>query len=105
MHYQIHTKTAEEYLNDFSEQPAEVGKVIGLTTFTTVYKVILALKNNYIAMDDTRSNLGKLHCITNTASIESTGIAVSHSTDPGALSFEHLVLAEARDTHLVWCTT
>ena len=43
MQYQIHTKTAEEYLNEFPEQPEVVGKIIGLPTFTTVYKVVVAL--------------------------------------------------------------
>jgi hypothetical protein len=104
MQYQRRTKTAEEYFNEFPEQPEEVGKIIGIPSFTTVYKVVLALKNNCIAMEDPRSALGKLHCIANTANLEPTGVAIPPSIDPGELSFAHLVLPQSRDTHLIWYT-
>jgi hypothetical protein len=68
-----------------------------------------ALKTNCIAMDDTRSNLGKLHCIMNTAHLESTKLIVPPSTDPGQIAFDALDLTkatfpEARDAHIIQYT-
>jgi hypothetical protein len=82
----------------------EVGKVIGQPTFTKENKVILALKTNCIAMEDTRLNLMKLHCIMDTAHLEATDDAIPPSVGPGALAFNGLVLTEARYTHLIWYT-
>ena len=40
-------------------------------------------------MEDARSNLGKLHCIMDTAHLEATLVAIPPSIDPGALTFEN----------------
>jgi hypothetical protein len=83
MQYQTTPKTVEEYLTSFPIQMEEVDKVIGRPTFTKANKVVVALKTNCITMEDTRSNLGKSHCIMNTAHLESTKQIVPPSTDPG----------------------
>jgi hypothetical protein len=85
MQYQITIKTTEEYITAFPIQTGEVDKVIGRPTFTKANKVMLALKTNCIAMEDARSNLGKLHCIINTGHLETTGANIPPSVDPGAL--------------------
>jgi hypothetical protein len=107
MQYQITTKTVEEYLTSFPIKIEEVD--IRRPTFTKANKVMVALKTNCIAMEDTRSNLGKLHCIMDTAHLESTKQAVPPSTDQGQIAFDALDLTtatfpEARDAHIIWYT-
>ena len=65
----------------------EVDKVIGKPTFTKVNKVIVALKTNCIAMEDSRSNLGKLHCIMDSSHLEAGNNLITASIDPGELSY------------------
>jgi hypothetical protein len=100
MQYQKTPKTVEEYLTSFPIQMEEVDTVIGRP------KVMVALKTNCIAMEDTRSNLGKLHCIMNTAHLETTKLIVPPSTDPGQIAFDALDLTDttfpdARDAHMI----
>jgi hypothetical protein len=107
MQYQITTKTVEEYLTSFPIQMEEVNKVIGRPTFTKANKVMVALKANCIVMEDTRSNLGKSHCIMNTAHLETTKAVIPPSTDLGQIAFDKLDLTkgtfpEARDVHIIW---
>jgi hypothetical protein len=70
MQYQILTKTVEEYLITFPIKMEEVDKVIGGRTFTKVNRVTVALETNCIAMEDPRSRVGRLHCITNSQHLE-----------------------------------
>jgi hypothetical protein len=105
MQYQITTKTVEEYLTSFPIKIEEVD--IRRPTFTKANKVMVALKTNCIAMEDTRSNLGKLHCIMNTAHLETTKAVIPPSTDLGQIAFDRLDLTnatfpEARDAHIIW---
>jgi hypothetical protein len=70
MQSQIITKMVEEYLIAFPIKMEKVHKVIGRPTFTKVNQVTVALKTNCIAMEDPRSWVGKLHCITNSQHLE-----------------------------------
>jgi hypothetical protein len=106
MQYQTTPKTVEEYLTAFPIQMEEVNTVIGRPTFTKANKVMVALKTNYIAMEDTRSNLGKLHCIMDTKQIEADKQTISPSTDPGQIDFNDLDLTdttfpEAREAYMI----
>ena len=79
MNWNYKVLTPEEYLEHFPIKAEEVPPVVGLPTFISSNVVITALKTNCIAMDDDRSNLGKLHCIMDTSSMEAR---ISASTDP-----------------------
>jgi hypothetical protein len=85
MQYQTTPKTVEEYLTSFLIQMEEVGTVIGRPTFTKANRVTVALKTNCTAMEDTRSNLGKLHCIMDTKQLEADKQTIPPSTDPGQI--------------------
>jgi hypothetical protein len=85
MQYQIVTKTVEEYLIAFPIKMEEVGKVIGRSTFTKMNQVTVALKTNCIAMEDSRSRVGRLHCITNSQHLEQGGMGIQPRQ-----SFEHI---------------
>ena len=101
MQYQIETKTVEEYLIAFPIKMEEVDKVIGRPTFTKINKVIVAIKRNCIAMDDTRSRVGKLHCIMNSQHLETGGIGIPPSVNPGPATFAGLASAAARDNYII----
>ena len=90
MNWNYKVYTAEEYLEKFPTKQEEVQPVVGLPTFVSAHVVISALKTNCIAMDDDRSNLGKLHCIMDTSNMETRVVA---STNPGELSFAGLGLS------------
>ena len=96
--YKVHTP--EEYLEHFPIKAEEVPPVIGLPTFVSSNVVITALKTNCIAMDDDRSNLGKLHCIMDTSSMEASKTKIAASTDPGELTYTGLATEELRANHL-----
>ena len=97
MNWNYKVYTAEEYLEKFPTKQEEVQPVVGLPTFVSAHVVISALKTNCIAMDDDRSNLGKLHCIMDTSNMETAVVA---STNPGELSFAGLGTEELRANHL-----
>jgi hypothetical protein len=106
MQYQTTPKTVEEYLTAFPIQMEEVDTVFGRPTFTKANKVMVALKTNCIAMEDTRSNLGKLHCIIDTKQLEADKQTISPSTDPGQIDFNELDLTdttfpEAREAYMI----
>jgi hypothetical protein len=78
----------------------EVDKIIDRPTFNSCNKVINALKTNCISIEDDRSGLGKLHCITNLAHMEYNGVGVVASINPRPLSFAGLDDTQAaKDTY------
>jgi hypothetical protein len=105
MQYQIVTKTVEEYLIAFPIKMEEVGKVIGRLTSTKVNQVTVALKTNCIAMEDSRSRVGRLHCITNSQHLEQGGIGIQPSVNPGTPTFVGLEDALARENYMLNHTT
>jgi hypothetical protein len=109
MQYQTTPKTVEEYLTAFPIQMEDVDTVIGRPTFTKANKVMVALKTNCIAMEDTISNLGKLYCIMDTKQLEADKQTIPPSIDPGQIAFDALDLTkatfpEARDAHIIQYT-
>ena len=92
--------TVEEYMEKFPVKPEEVKPVVGLPTFVASLAVTTAIKTNCIAMDDDRSNLGKLHCIMDTASMEAGKQKILASTDPGELKYSGIPTQEMRAIHL-----
>jgi hypothetical protein len=62
--------------------------VIGKPTFVSANRVITALKKNCVNMKDTRSKVGKLHCIMDSTAHEEKKIAIVASTDPGELDLQ-----------------
>jgi hypothetical protein len=105
MQYQIITKTVEEYLIAFPIKMEEVDKVIGRPTFTKVNRVTVALKTNCIAMEDPRSRVGRLHCITDSQHLEEGEIGIPPSANPGAPTFVGLTSALARENYMLDHTT
>ena len=101
MQYQIETKSVEEYIIAFPIKQEEVDPVVGRPSFTKWHKVVVALKTNCIAMDDPRSQVGRLHCICNSQHLEINGVMVPPSTYPGTPTFVGHATTEARDNYLV----
>jgi hypothetical protein len=79
----------------------EVHRVIGKPTFVSSNVVIKALKTNCIHMKDSRSALGKLHCIMDTTSMEANKTAIiASSKDPVELKFLGSATSETRAIHI-----
>jgi hypothetical protein len=93
MQYQSTTKTIEEYLIAFPIQME--------APFTKANKVIVAIKINCIAMEDSRSIVGKLHCIMNSQHLELNGIGIVPSINPEQATFVGLADAGARDNYIL----
>jgi hypothetical protein len=99
MQRQLEAKTVEEYLLAFPIQMEEVDKINDRPTFKSCNKVIKALKTNCISIEDKRSDLGKLHCIIDSADMEEDGMGIDASINPGPLSHEGLADTQAaKDT-------
>jgi hypothetical protein len=94
MNYNIKVLSPEEYLEQFPIQAEEVPQVIGRPTFVSANKVITDLKTNCVSMKDTRSKIGKLHCMMDSSSMEANKTAIAESTDPGELDFTGMVKEE-----------
>jgi hypothetical protein len=62
--------------------------------------VIAALKKNCIRMKDTRSKVGKLHCIMDSTAYEANKTAIVASTDPGELDFDGMEKAEEQAVYM-----
>jgi hypothetical protein len=67
MNFDIPTKSVKEYLEAFHTKMEEVDKAAGKPTFTKAYRIVKAVKDSCMEMEDERSHLGQLHCIMNTA--------------------------------------
>jgi hypothetical protein len=100
MNYNITVLSPEEYLERFPIQAEEVPQVIGKPTFASANKVIAKLKANCIRMKDTRSKVGKLHCIMDSTAYEANKTAVVASTDPGELDFGGMKKKETRAVYI-----
>jgi hypothetical protein len=79
----------------------EVDKVIRRPIFTKANKVTVAIKTNCIAIEDSRSRVGKLHRIMNSQHLETGAVAIVPGQNPGALTFQGLADAAAQYTHLI----
>jgi hypothetical protein len=100
MNYNITVLSPEEYLERFLIQAEEVPRVIGKPTFVSANKVIAALKKNCVRMKDTRSKVGKLHCIMDSTAYKANKTAIVASTDPGELDFNGMEKEEERAVHM-----
>ena len=100
MNYNITVLSPEAYLERFPIQAEEVPKVIGKPTFVSANRVIVALKKNCVNMKDTRSKVGKLHCIMDSKAHEEKKITIVASTDPGELDFTGKEKEEDRAVYL-----
>ena len=92
--------TPEEFLEEFPVKPEEIDPVVGIPTFVASLRVVTAIKTNSIAMDDDRSDLGKLHCIMDSSSLETNKTKVTASIDPGELDYSECKTEEERTIHL-----
>jgi hypothetical protein len=101
MDYQIKVKTPEEFLSAFPIKMEEVDRVIGQPNFTKISKVTVALKKNCIAMYDSRSRVGKLHCIINSQTQEDDGVGIPASVHPGTPTLLGLEDAFDRDNYML----
>jgi hypothetical protein len=100
MNYNITVLSPEEYLERFPMQAEEVPRVIGKPKFVSAYKVIAALKKNCVRMKDTRSKVGKLHCIMDSTAHKENKTAIVASTDPGEIDFTGLEKEEQRAVYM-----
>jgi hypothetical protein len=100
MNYNIKVLSPKEYLKQFPKQAEEVSQVIGKPTSVSANKVITALKTNCVSMKDTRSKIGKLHCMMDLSSMEANKTAIAESTDLGELDFNGMVTEEARAVYM-----
>jgi hypothetical protein len=88
--------SSEDYLERFPIKAEEVPRVIGKPTFVSLNVVIKALKTNCILMKDSRSALGKLHCVMDSSRMEANKTAIVASKDPGELKFLGSTTSETR---------
>jgi hypothetical protein len=73
----------------------EADKVIGRPTFIKANKAIVAIKSNCIAIEDSKSRVGRLYCIMDSQYLETGAVAIVPSQNPGVLTFQGLADAAA----------